>query len=97
MIPSKNQYPDLIRAVYAKYGRGSWVYADLVAVAADAGFTSYPSMLYALRLSGWIHPVTDTGVILRRQAHGNGYGPKLWAISAIGLKKAGVAGVVVRG
>lgn len=94
MIPSKNQYPDLIRAVYAKYGRGSWVYADLVAVAADAGFVLYPSVLCTLHNYGVIHPVTDTGVVLKRQKHGNGYGPKLWAISAIGLKKAGVAGVV---
>lgn len=95
MAPIKKiQYPDLIRAVYAKYGRGSWVYADLVVVAADAGFGLYPSVLHALRNYGVIHPVTDAGVKLKRQRHGSAGGPKLWAISAIGLKKAGVAGVV---
>lgn len=92
---AKADHPVLIRAVYARYGRGPWVYADLLAVAEEIGLSLYPSLLQTLRMSGWIHAVHADGSIRRRQGHGNGYGPKLWAISAAGLRKSGaeVAGV----
>ncbi len=85
----KAEYPALIRAVYEKYGRGSWVYADLVVVGEEIGLKLYPSLLYGLRASGWVHPVSEDGAVLRRQRHGNGAGPKLWAVSSAGAKKAG--------
>jgi len=90
----KAEYPALIRAVYEKHGRGPWIYADLVAVAEEIGLVSYPSILHVLRINGWINPVTEDGAVLRRQRHGNGAGPKWWAVSSAGAKKAGAAGVM---
>lgn len=85
----KAEYPALIRAVYGKYERGSWVYADLVAVGEEMGVSLYPSLMLALRVSGWINPVSEDGAVLRRQGHGKAYGPKYWAVSSAGAKKSG--------
>ncbi len=91
----KAEYPSLIRAAHKKYGHGPWVYADLVAVGEDMGLKLYPSILYILRIDGWVHPVTEDGSVLRRQRHGSRAGPKLWAVSITGAKKSGAAGVTV--
>lgn len=85
----KAEYPALIRAVYEKHGFGSWVYADLVVVGEEIGLKLYPSLLYGLRCSGWVNPVSEDGAALRRQRQGTVHGPKLWAVSAAGAKKAG--------